>query len=612
MPAQTMTLSDVLTVDDQARAISNFWITWNALRQQKVQQWKEIRDYVYATDTSTTSNSVLPWKNKTTSPKLTQIFDNLISNYVRSLFPKRKWLVWEGFDQTSEDLQKREAIENYMMYAVEQSDFKSTVTQLMTDWVLTGNCFVMPEWYDGRVQLVDKQQVGYVGPRAKRIDPLDIVFNPIASDFASTPKILRKWVTLGDLKAEISRLSPSEEHSEELWNYLVDLRRSSSTTGGAAMAADIGPKDDYLSVDGFGTFQQYLDSDYAEVLTFYGDLFIRETGEFLQNHVVTIVDRHKVIAREPNQSFFGTAPIYHSGWRERPDNLWAMGPLDNLVGLQYRIDHLENLKADILDLHVLPPLKIKGYVEDFTWGPMERIYTDADSDVESMAPDWSALNANMEINDLMQKMEEMAGAPKEAMGIRSPGEKTAYEVQRLESASGRIFQTRLEHFEDLSEQILSAMLELARRKVTSQQLRIFDDELKVATFQTLTSQDITGNGRLRPVAAKHFAERAERVQNVTALFNSAVGQDQAVNVHFSGLEMAKMFEDILDLKGYHLVTPFVRIAETQEAQQLMQSAQEQNIAVQQTPSGLTPDDMSASAVNDVRQAAINLAGKQNG
>jgi hypothetical protein len=28
-----------------------------------------------------------------------------------------------------------------------------------------------------------------------------------------------------------------------------------------------------------------------------------------------------------------------------------MGPLDNLVGLQYRIDHLENAKADALDLN---------------------------------------------------------------------------------------------------------------------------------------------------------------------------------------------------------------------------------------------------------------------
>ena len=35
-------------------------------------------------------------------------------------------------------------------------------------------------------------------------------------------------------------------------------------------------------------------------------------------------------------------------------------------------------------------------------------------------------------------MEEMAGAPKEAMGFRSPGEKTAYEVQRMENAASQV------------------------------------------------------------------------------------------------------------------------------------------------------------------------------
>jgi len=46
----------------------------------------------------------------------------------------------------------------------------------------------------------------------------------------------------------------------------------------------------------------------------------------------------------------------------------------------------------------------------------------------------------------MQIMEEMAGAPKEAMGIRTPGEKTRYEVQSLENRSGRIFNHKVLNF----------------------------------------------------------------------------------------------------------------------------------------------------------------------
>jgi len=52
------------------------------------------------------------------------------------------------------------------------------------------------------------------------------------------------------------------------------------------------------------------------------------------------------------------------------------------------------------------------------------------------------------------------------MGFRSPGEKTKYEVQRLENASARIFQNKINQFEEqIVEPLLNAMLELARRNL---------------------------------------------------------------------------------------------------------------------------------------------------
>src|SRR3546814_6463709 len=58
-----------------------------------------------------------------------------------------------------------------------------------------------------------------------------------------------------------------------------------------------------------------------------------------------------------------------------------MGPLDDLVGMQYRIDHLENAKADAFDLMIQPPLKIVGDVEEFAWGPSAEIYCGEGGDV---------------------------------------------------------------------------------------------------------------------------------------------------------------------------------------------------------------------------------------
>jgi hypothetical protein len=148
-------------------------------------------------------------------------------------------------------------------------------------------------------------------------------------------------------------------------------------------------------MDGFTSFRAYLLSDMVEVLTFYGDWYDSETDEFQKNRVITVVDRHKLIGNKPNPSFFGSAPIFHSPWRTRQDNLWGMGPLANLVGMQYRMDHVENMGADIWDLTTFPVQKVKGFVEDFTWQPGEKIFVSEEGDVEMVVPDVNALSANM-------------------------------------------------------------------------------------------------------------------------------------------------------------------------------------------------------------------------
>lgn len=69
---------------------------WQVQRAVKESEWAELRNYIFATDTTTTSNNSLPWRNRTTIPKLTQIRDNLHANYMDALFPNDDWLSWEG------------------------------------------------------------------------------------------------------------------------------------------------------------------------------------------------------------------------------------------------------------------------------------------------------------------------------------------------------------------------------------------------------------------------------------------------------------------------------------------------------------------------------------
>ena len=104
MAGNTLDLRDLIVEDQLGVSIARKWVEWNMFRQEKMESWEEVRRYVYATDTTTTANSSLPWKNKTTLPKLCQIRDNLYANYRATLFPKRKWLRWEASDEASMDV----------------------------------------------------------------------------------------------------------------------------------------------------------------------------------------------------------------------------------------------------------------------------------------------------------------------------------------------------------------------------------------------------------------------------------------------------------------------------------------------------------------------------
>jgi len=201
------------------------------------------------------------------------------------------------------------------------------------------------------------------------------------------------------------------------------------------------------SIDGFGSLQEYYQSGMVELLEFEGDVYDEINDVLLENKIITIVDRTHVIRNIDNPSWLGTDSKVHVGWRDRPDNLYSMGPLDNLVGLQYRVDHLENLKADALDMTIHPPLKKRGQVDPFVWAPGAMIDMAEDGDVVPMPPNQAAFMVNNEIGALLALMEEMAGAPKEAMGFRSPGEKTAFEVDALNNAAQRIFRNKINKFE---------------------------------------------------------------------------------------------------------------------------------------------------------------------
>jgi hypothetical protein len=146
MSGQTLEVCAQFNQDSMAKFIAYEWFRLNTNRQPKIEAWKELRNYIFATDTTTTTNSSLPWKNSTTIPKLCQIRDNLHSNYISALFPNDEWLKWEGYSTSDSTKAKAEAITAYMSNKTRESFFRKEMSMLLYDYIDYGNAFAAVDY----------------------------------------------------------------------------------------------------------------------------------------------------------------------------------------------------------------------------------------------------------------------------------------------------------------------------------------------------------------------------------------------------------------------------------------------------------------------------------
>jgi len=565
-------ITQLLQPEDLAGWIASRYVEWYGSNQIWIGETKELRNYLFATDTKTTQNAKLPWKNCTSIPKLSQLRDNLHANYMAALFPHDNWFKWKGDDKEAASKKNATLIEGYMRQKIRESKFKQVISRALYDYIDYGNAFGEVSYETNLTETRDGLVIdAYTGPVVHRTSPIDIFFDLSADSFYDAAKITRRLVSMGSL---------IRAHQVDPKGFAWVPAAMASTT---SVRSDLsGYKDTDIDKsaglinDGFGELSRYFASSMVELLEFEGDFFNQSTGELQVNRKIIVMDRKTVVYNEPSESWLGRSNKEHVGWRDRPDNLMGMGPLDNLVGMQYRIDHLENLKADVFDQIAHPMWKVKGVVEDFEEGPGERIFMDLDADVEPLRPDTTALNADFQIEQLMRNMEELAGAPRQAMGVRTPGEKTAFEVQALENAAGRIFQQKIQKFEEeFVEPLLNQMLEATRRNFsTAEMVQTLDEDFGSARFKQITGKELSQRGKLYPIGARHFAQQAQLIQNLNGFVGSAAYADPLVAAHVSAKKIAKLYEENLGLSEFELVSDNIRVTEQQQTQSVNAAAQE--------------------------------------
>jgi hypothetical protein len=567
-----------------AGSIYNLWVEWKSARVLAESRWTETKKYVFATSTHDTTNAKNPWSNSTHRPKLYNIYSNLLVNTDFSLFPHRDWLEFYGYDAESSSKGKRDAALAYLNTKHRMSTFRKTMRDLINDWILYGNCFAGVEYVtETSLDPVTGEQIpAYIGPRPYRISPYDIVMNPKSTDFQHSPKIVRTRTTIGELEIAMKE-NPSLGYDMNVLQMMKDERLVKD--GGE----DDSAKSESFIPDGFGDSAIYYRSGHTKLYEFHGDIYDEFTDTLLQNYVITVADGIHILRKEPLNTFSGNPNLFQSVWKQRPDNLWGFGPLDNLVGMQYRINHLENAKSDAFDNMLDPDLVIQGDPEIEKVGAATHYYVSEAGNVRHLVPDTTVLNADFQIQELETSMEMYANAPREALGVRSPGEKTAFEVSQLASAANRGFEYQTDIFSAFLEQVVNAELEVAVQNLhTSDVVSVIDDDFGVEEFIRITREDLVSNGRVVPVGAREYARKQRISQQLTAFYQTGLA-DPEVQQHFPAEKIGKLWSELLDFE--EIFEPYGRIPERLEAATRQATAEDMLASRQQIdPTGLSEDD----------------------
>lgn len=577
-----------------ASYIANLYVSYVSTPewQSWVRDTKELQEFLYATDTSTTTNRDNGHGHSTHRPKLTQLYDTLEANYMSALFPHDDWLQFKALDEDSNDTKKRRKIEGYMRSRHYGYGHKNMATRCLQDWLALGAA-VTEVSYQNIAAKTDEFGVtyrGYNGPVTKRLHPYRVAFNTKATSFAESPKVVQSIKTLGD----IAKMIADEELPE---SYRLVLQKSMDFRH--YVSHNLGAFDqDWTDAGmyGYNTTGAYWCGSEVEFLTFYGSIYDDHTMTLHNNKKIVVVDRKWVLLEEDIDTPNGQAPLFYSAWRSRPNSLLGMSPLANIVGLQYYINHLENTRADAFDKMAAPDRVIQG-IDDIVQRQDGGVdyYIHENGLVKYLNPDPTALQADFRIEAAERKMEEYAGAPAAAAGIKVPGEQTKFQFAQLNNASGRLFQRKIQAFEDdILIPSANSELDLAKRKLDQRlPVEVLDEELGEKVFADVTADDLRSDGGLVATGARHYTLQAQLVQELNQFMIATQGDEQ-VKRHLSAKKIAKLWDDLLGFTGSEgMFEANVRIFEETEAQQLLAAAQE----VLERNTANSPDALAADAAD---------------
>jgi len=579
MPQNTFDIykTIVSNADELATAIVEKYLTWLDAKQGWESIYRSCLQYLFATDTSAiTDLQTSEYSSTTHIPKLTQVRDIITTYYLESLFSLGNYVKWQGMSLDDLTIRKANNIEDFVKQMLDDGDFKQVVSKLVEDYFDAGNAFAMPVWR------VDKNDKGtyWEGVVAERIDPLDIVFDPTVKNFKDTPKIIRTVLSMGDLKVLSDQDPVMKEAFDRMRKQRFEIKAmlAAHTNGDEVINNE-------LEIAGFSSLDTYLLSDTVELLTFIGTLYDATNDKLYKDKKITIVDRSIILKIEDMEGICNNNYIFKAGWRDRKDVLWSMSPIENLLGMQYRIDFLENKKADVYDYVANPVIVKRGEVSSpEVISPGAEYDCDKDSTVSYLVPDTTILSSDNQVAIYENRIEMFAGAPREAAGFRTPGEKTAFEYAQLMNASSRIFNRKIQKFEhEIFEPLINACFQLYLKRKAGQQVSIktWDYDKDIPDIVTINIDELQGQGSLKAVGTTYYSDKAQVAQNLQMLGQNPLFLDEAVRANYSPAMLGRVFANVTGLDKFNdLFRRNSRLYETADQQiltsKLLQQVDEVN------------------------------------
>jgi len=539
--------------------------------------WAEIDNYLLATDTSMLEGGD-NFDHKTHLPILSELHEDLLAIVYSTMFPHEDWLGWKGFEINAITKQLRGKLQSYIKQCHALSGFNIQMRKVIDDLVRYGNCFAQAYYKNDTTDTDEGYVSGYSGAAVKRISPFDIVFNPTATDFEKTPKIIRSLVSVGELLEFLEGISDEDKviTPEEVESLLK--RR----TGGFRDYAERYKEKQYTP-QGFGSLDEYYSSGYVELLWFYGDILDEVETKVYKKRCIVIVDKDTVVLDKQEIK----SSVFKGGWTARPDNLWSQGPLDKVVGINYMINHRENGKNDAIDKFIYPDRSYVGDVEeiyDEVTGHTKYIMPEGGS-VSDIRPDSTVLTFDNQIMMHRDLARTSARLPQQLAGFRTAGEKTATEVQSLNDGAFRGFINKVSQVEeDLLEPLIQAEMRIAKDNFSSIIKVLEEDEEGVLLTSSITEEDLSANGKLLPMGSRRFSRQLQQLQGLTQLTNTNISQ--MVAPHINTYNLAKTVESLYGFDKYAFIKKFAAVDENLEMQEKQMVAEQEMVKTSSEPTSL--------------------------